>query len=483
MLLTSTATTQWNKQEMRKRKGNFRFWIVLLFVMVVVISFLKGISLQKNYYLPQEQEEANLLDSNLPVKSPRGKNKRREGHHHKEKRKAKNDIVKNNTATEPITKKPKKSWWQKRIEEVSVVYKPTNNTDWCVIDISAGNKNDGRIRQSDATRTTTTMTATKHARQHVQMEQSLPKTAMYLVKTQKAASSTAAAVALQIAETVGEQKFGHKQASCPHHVHHGNAYLERQEPNFLWTIVREPGKRSIADYFFFEVSRHNTVYSSNHLLNHLTRQRHFQIKSIGLLPQTNRTLYEPRMASSDQLAEMVGGILQTYNFIAVAERMDESLVVMKLLFGFITDETTIVLSSKRAGGYDDGSGDDGRCHKIQKAYTTSDVDEYVAGGFQRGNIDYLLYAAVNRSLDRTIDILGRQRVEEEVKRHQTLQELAESRCAEETIFPCTQENVEPNPQSQSNCYFGDVGCGHECVKRVIREYLQNHGTTGDGFAR
>ena len=60
-----------------------------------------------------------------------------------------------------------------------------------------------------------------------------------------------------------------------------------------------------------------------------------------------------------------------------------------------------------------------------------------------------------------------------------LQKLAEDLCYKEAIFPCggsgktIKDGSRPNLSSRRNCYFGDVGCGHECVKRVIQQHTNN----------
>jgi hypothetical protein len=59
--------------------------------------------------------------------------------------------------------------------------------------------------------------------------------------------------------------------------------------------------------------------------------------------------------------------------------------------------------------------------------------------YRQNNPDYLLYAAVNRSLDLMIAKLGRQRIEEGVRQLRRMQSLAEERCLKEAIFPCSSE--------------------------------------------
>ncbi len=77
--------------------------------------------------------------------------------------------------------------------------------------------------------------------------------------------------------------------------------------------------------------------------------------------------------------------MQIYDFMAVSERMDESLVVLTLLHNF-PDESIVVSSSKVGGGYDD-RGVNHTCHKIQKSCRTEDVDQHLTDRFQ-GNIHF-----------------------------------------------------------------------------------------------
>merc|ERR1712194_441910 len=173
---------------------------------------------------------------------------------------------------------------------------------------------------------------------------------------------------------------------------------------------------------------------------------------------TRPTLTRPQIL--DRLAD----IFDTYDFIAVTERMDESLVVMKLLFD-LPDESIVVFDSKKSGGFDGGGAD--VCHRLKKAYTTPDVDDFIrSNDYRQNNDDYFLYELANRSLDRTIDALGRERVEAAVKRLQELRKLAEDSCLSTTVFPCEVE-MEP-PNKNTSCYDHDWGCGHECTMAVVR---------------
>jgi hypothetical protein len=309
---------------------------------------------------------------------------------------------------------------------------------------------------------------------------------LWYIKTNKAASSTAAAVTLQIATNVAQRKFGQKTSSpCMNHVKHHTDYSRRKEPNLLWTTLREPAKRTVSHYFFLRVSRGDVKPTPSQMIQYLGKSKNFQIGYVAQFHNGNNDTsttgaatkkgkatikYSPiETATPSQIKEMIHEIIGTYHFIGLADRMDESLVVMKLLF-HLEDEDIITLSSKRAGGFDDGR--KGQCYKIQKSYSFPEVDDFIAGGFQVKNYDYFLYAVANRTLDLTIDELGRKRVEAEVKNHKRLQRLAEDHCNETTVVvPCTKEGP-PNKASATSCFFGDVGCGHECVQQTLKKYKE-----------
>jgi len=338
-------------------------------------------------------------------------------------------------------------WWQPYVDAASVIYQSSNQTQWC--------------RQT---------TKSKH-RHRSKIDH---RTGMYLVKVEKTGSSTAAAAALQIAESVALKNGLAKP--CPTHVNHGFDYEYRQDPSFLWTVVRQPHKRSISEYFFKHISRRGMKYNSSHLIRFLLLKKNYQLEYISKGMKSNPLLVNilkkkssntsQLMSQQLQTLETVISIFQTYDFIAVSERMDESLVVLKLLHGF-PDESIVVFSSKINGGYDDGVSRR-TCYKIQKSYTTEDVDLYLAEHYREGNLDFLLYDVANRSLDKTIEFLGRERVEKEVKRHRKLHQLAEDLCLEKAVFPCSKHLGAPNRKSKRSCFWGDVGCGHKCVMNAIR---------------
>jgi hypothetical protein len=160
--------------------------------------------------------------------------------------------------------------------------------------------------------------------------------------------------------------------------------------------------------------------------------------------------------------------MDAYDFVGLLERKEELLALMKFLWGLETEDL-IVLSAKQSGGYDDGRFNK-TCTKIQKPENlTSNVQRFLTTKFPGGNLDYALYAIVNQSLDKIIDYLGRDRVQEEVQRIRAMQAIAEQKCQSKAIFPCSSNGTQPVERSQESCYKSDLGCGHKCVDQVLQE--------------
>lgn len=420
-------------------KENVFFGMVLILVLMMLASYNEMLSSGFNQ---------NMEDASAQTKGGSNNN---------------NNDTNNNGESKGKSKRTSKR--EKFVEQLSVVYQGSNSTDWCQ------SMDDHYSTIHDRIPTFNDKEASVQT--HKKFESLLPNTGMYLVKIPKAGSSTSAAVSLQIAEAIGKQK-GFDQP-CPHHIHHGHRYTNRESPNFfLWSAVRKPHLRAISSYFFFEISRGGKKYNSTELIKHLDKSKGFQLNYLTYNPgwKADWKRKEKFPKEMPGRLERIHDIFRMYDFIAVAERMDESLVVLKLLFGF-PDEAMIAFSSKRAGGFDDG-GFENTCAQVVKAETTLDVDMHIAKhtNYYKENLDFFLYEVAERSLDRTIEALGKDLVAAELEKHRKLKAYAEAKCLDHVVFPCEKAGVPPNPESLRHCYFGDLACGHECAMNAAREYKE-----------
>ena len=155
-------------------------------------------------------------------------------------------------------------------------------------------------------------------------------------------------------------------------------------------------------------------------------------------------------------------VLDTYNFVAVTERWAESMAVLKMLLPGVLYSDLVVLRAKERGGFVPFGT---VCKFIPVVTSIPDrIKSYLDGPFRDTNPDYLLYAAVNRSLDMTIESLGRERVEEGVRLIQYLQSLAQENCMNSTIHPCSSGL---GVAESADCYVRDFGCGYTCIGDVL----------------
>ena len=80
----------------------------------------------------------------------------------------------------------------------------------------------------------------------------------------------------------------------------------------------------------------------------------------------------------------------------------------------------------------------------------------------------LLHQAANRSLDRTIDALGRDQFEIQLQRFLAAKHRVQEVCAKVVRMPCTPEG-ERIPNNETDCLQGDMGCGFACLDQVAAE--------------
>lgn len=119
----------------------------------------------------------------------------------------------------------------------------------------------------------------------------------------------------------------------------------------------------------------------------------------------------------------------------------------------------LYLSAKLTGEYD------GQCTWIQPSFVSPGMQDYFQSDYWKRMIqeDLALYVAANRSLDLTIDRLGRSEFQAKLAEYQTALEIGQQRCAANATFPCTRDGVKRN---QTSCLWKDSGCGASCLDQV-----------------
>jgi len=174
-------------------------------------------------------------------------------------------------------------------------------------------------------------------------------------------------------------------------------------------------------------------------------------------------------------------LLESYDFLGVSERMDESLAVLKIILNLdIQDVLYIPFENAGAGSknktisatvdyYQNWRKDE--CRAIPKSEVTLEMKEWFHSeefeAFIEG--DVFFYKAVNASLDKTIDKLGRDLVEKTVEQLRLAQKVVEEECPN-IRFPCSSEGVF---QKENDCLFSDIGCGYSCLDKLGEKLSQD----------
>jgi hypothetical protein len=309
---------------------------------------------------------------------------------------------------------------------------------------------------------------------------------LLMVKVPKSASSTAAAVTLRIREEL-KNRTASSQV-CRVEYDHRLAAEYAKAPvaqRFLWTSIRDPTKRAMSRIFFTDVSYKNQEPTDDIVLQGLTRQHHkfgavspgqggFQVKYTTLQSilemsawnEQNRTILQ----KPERVALSVKRIVDTYGFMALVERMDESLVLLSMLLNIPLTDVLISSSSKVAGS--SYFMRFGKCVKLAKAFQSPAVKEYLRSKewLAQNYGDTLLHMTVNKSLDMTIDqSIGRSAFQRKLTEYKRLKELDLEKCAPNTILPCSKDGVNQVGPSRHNCYAEDYGCGYPCINQMLKD--------------
>lgn len=281
----------------------------------------------------------------------------------------------------------------------------------------------------------------------------------------KTASSTTGGIMLRISRNLHRRAHNNQvdASACnvtqTHYAYPASMYGYRnrnKQKSFLWSFLRDPTSRFVSEFFHFQVSREGVQPTDTNF------QRYLQYSN-----QNHLYLYSLHTRSANHMRNItkaVEEILNEYNFIGITERMHESLVVLKLLFGLELNDILYLKSTKRSGGFDDGIYNNS-CTYIVKSFVSSGMKQFFTSNQvwkDRTKGDIMLYQAANKSLDMTIDALGRHVVEKELQDFEQAMKVAQDACRDVKL-PCTDVG---EIRRKHDCLFWDLACGYECLENL-----------------
>jgi hypothetical protein len=295
-----------------------------------------------------------------------------------------------------------------------------------------------------------------------------------------------------------------------------------RDRSFLWTFVREPVDRLVHKYYHYATHRRSWVKMKpaaaaatsalssaapppaipaditrdmiSYILNMENIDYGYYLKSLSLSHDRRVNTYR-----TDLYEQYTRDLLDSYDFLGVSERWDESLAVLQLLLGLntadmlylprpkATEKTAKSTVTTEGGDHSDGgrSSNDNinspfasetdyyehwnkECRPIPTAKVYMEMKEwFYSDEFEAyTSADVLVYKAVNKSLDLTIESLGRKKVEKAVKQLQKANALAQQKCSQ-VRFPCSSGGIK---QKETDCLIPEnsIGCGYKCLDEVAK---------------
>jgi len=115
------------------------------------------------------------------------------------------------------------------------------------------------------------------------------------------------------------------------------------------------------------------------------------------------------------------------------------------------------------------------CMKIEKSFTSDAIQEYLSSEkwYEMYAGDDILYKAANRSLDLTIEKIGRLKFQQALSKFLDIKYNIQYACKDIDVNPCTQNGVLQMNVSRTNCYLDDFGCGFKCIDRNYYKVEEN----------
>lgn len=239
---------------------------------------------------------------------------------------------------------------------------------------------------------------------------------IFYIKVPKTSSTTLAKVTGRIAGREARRiNLGYETCKVYDPLVHHSAFdlkcnVRDKFRSFLWSVIRHPADRAISHYGMM-MKRGELENSEEKFVEFLDQNEFLSNVQLQYLSTD-----DPKSIGEDDYPEVVKSIIQEYDFIGVYERLHESLVVLSMLIGV---ELSDVL-------FDFVPSTNGRCGSLQRpSWLTPKMENYLESPSWKNKEkgDFILYDAVNKSLDMTIDLLGRERVKQNLRRYNMIMNI------------------------------------------------------------
>ncbi len=270
----------------------------------------------------------------------------------------------------------------------------------------------------------------------------------YYIKIHKTASTTMASVTKNIVQKHRE-KFKCLYANTHHaaYQYKGLKHRKANQPNsYLFTVVRDPTSRAISDYFYRGIIQNGEDVNLDRFKSLAERMKYKVFgqagHQVGFMSTEEKLpeyyFWDPSAPEEIQkphlLRTRVENLFNSYDFIGVSERLNESLVMLSFLLDLSLTEVTYHSFRSTSNTYVQGGGKGGhKCFKSVSAHEgmTQELKDYVESNEWMAitAADRLLHKTANEAMDNTIDnVIGRDVFKERLVEFERLLDLLSTSC-------------------------------------------------------
>jgi len=213
--------------------------------------------------------------------------------------------------------------------------------------------------------------------------------------------------------------------------------------SFFITTLRDPAARCLSEINHFKVSRGQMKLDTGAKIRIFSnRCNSYQFDYIR-----------------DKGDLSVVDVLQSYDFIAISERFDESLVLLKYTLHLDWGDI-LYLKAKSEGSMDDKNKMILPYKKLNEE--DEELKNFVENEWKETNTDYSLYNAALQRLENQIE--STPSFWYDLKYFKKISKEAQIYC-----FTAAQYDQSKTLQSQFECYWKDSGCGVKCLNGFLTE--------------
>mmetsp|Transcript_22335 Transcript_22335/g.32984 ORF Transcript_22335/g.32984 Transcript_22335/m.32984 type:complete len:445 (-) Transcript_22335:20-1354(-) len=284
----------------------------------------------------------------------------------------------------------------------------------------------------------------------------------------KTGTTTLTAVILRMVERYAASSSERCQYRAMHETSRKLEFGKRNPTNsFLWSIVRDPTNKAISRYFHFDISIGQKEPTDKHFMEIMQR-----VYNRNDLAQQLVLTDSYKLQDASSTSQVVQEILDGYNFIAVTERMDESLVVFMYLLDLDLYDI-LYIKARASGSFTNGPVEKGRaCIYITPSFLTPTMSDFFESEEWKSSnaIDISLYKAIYKSLDNTITTIPE--FQQKLNDFQELQKIADQFCQDKVISWCT-DGGSFIPKEERTCVLWAEGCDFDCLTEFRKQH-ENH---------